>query len=64
MKHVKAVMCFKCGLKFGPAHRCPPKTLNVLVGETETDSNDEWEQPDDPLTDETGLEDSAAVQLM
>ncbi|XP_042026373.1 uncharacterized protein LOC121773559 [Salvia splendens] len=30
-KHIAAGTCFKCGLKFGPTHRCPPKTLNVLV---------------------------------
>lgn len=30
-KHLAAGTCFKCGLKFGPTHRCPPKTLKVLV---------------------------------
>lgn len=32
-KHIAAGACIKCGLKYGPTHRCPPKTLNVLVYE-------------------------------
>lgn len=50
LKHRNAGTCFKCGLKFGPTHRCPPKTLHVLVGCHDIDSMDEevlgdW-QPD------------------
>ena len=34
-RHLAAGTCFKCCLKYGPTHRCPPKTLNVLVYEEE-----------------------------
>lgn len=38
LKHRATGTCFRCGLKFGPTHRCPPKTLQVLVREGEEDS--------------------------
>ncbi|KAG6397656.1 hypothetical protein SASPL_143826 [Salvia splendens] len=37
-KHLAASTCFKCGLKYSPTHRCPPKTLK------DDDSTDEDEE--------------------
>ncbi|KAH6796539.1 hypothetical protein C2S52_021093 [Perilla frutescens var. hirtella] len=44
-KHIAAGTCFRCGLKFSPTHRCPPKTLNVIF----TDDDDCV--PADPASD-------------
>ena len=45
-RHIAAGTCVKCGLKFGPAHRCPPRTLNVLIcdEEEETPTDSELEE--------------------
>ncbi|XP_042065373.1 uncharacterized protein LOC121808874 [Salvia splendens] len=37
-RHIAAGTCVKCGLKFELTHRCPPKTLNVLICEEEEGS--------------------------
>ncbi|KAL6508768.1 hypothetical protein OROHE_021327 [Orobanche hederae] len=55
MKHRAAGTCFRCGLKFGPTHRCPPKTLHVMVGGDEDDPEDD-SNLDDALPNETELE--------
>ncbi|XP_042045394.1 uncharacterized protein LOC121791530 [Salvia splendens] len=54
-KHIAAGTCFKCGLKFGPTHRCPPKTLNVLVWDNDDETSDDTPF-DEPETADTGLE--------
>ncbi|XP_042044637.1 uncharacterized protein LOC121790506 [Salvia splendens] len=54
-KHIAAGTCFRCGLKFGPAHRCPPKTLNVFIIDNDEPLTDSSE--DDTLNmEDVGLE--------
>ncbi|XP_047979195.1 uncharacterized protein LOC125221112 [Salvia hispanica] len=45
-KHIAAGTCVKCGLKFGPTHRCPPKTINVLICEDNDGTEDDNEFDD------------------
>ncbi|KAG6403221.1 hypothetical protein SASPL_135438 [Salvia splendens] len=40
-KHLAAGTCFKCGLKYSPTHRCPPKTLKVIVEDDDSTDEDE-----------------------
>lgn len=47
-KHLAAGTCFKCDLMFGPAHRCPPRTLNVLVGDDDDGMLEDEEHEDQP----------------
>ncbi|XP_057773558.1 uncharacterized protein LOC130992824 [Salvia miltiorrhiza] len=47
MKHRAAGTCFRCGLKYGPLHRCPPKTLQVLIGDMEDDPGRDLENYED-----------------
>ncbi|XP_047948867.1 uncharacterized protein LOC125194666 [Salvia hispanica] len=57
-KHITAGTCFKCGLKFDPTHRCPPKTLNVLV----YDDGDEI-LPDGSAVEPDGVESDQELEL-
>ncbi|XP_042016082.1 uncharacterized protein LOC121764058 [Salvia splendens] len=57
-RHIAAGTCVKCGLKFSPTHKCPPKTLNVLICE-----EDELPAEDLELEDPTELEDMSKPEL-
>ncbi|XP_042024271.1 uncharacterized protein LOC121771535 [Salvia splendens] len=52
-KHIAAGTCFKCGGKFGPTHRCPPKTLQVLVGNEDDDPGETFHDAEDEQNHET-----------
>ncbi|XP_041999963.1 uncharacterized protein LOC121749458 [Salvia splendens] len=54
-RHIAAGTCVKCGLKFGPAHRCPPRTLNVMICD-DNDYSAADSKPDDAEVVETGVE--------
>ncbi|XP_042045909.1 uncharacterized protein LOC121792148 [Salvia splendens] len=55
-RHIAAGTCVKCGLKFSPTHKCPPKTLNVLIC-------DDDELPTEDLELEEELEDASKPEL-
>ncbi|XP_042016199.1 uncharacterized protein LOC121764209 [Salvia splendens] len=59
-RHIAAGTCVKCGLKFGPAHRCPPRTLNVMICEENDDAATESD-PEDAEILETGAEPQLSV---
>lgn len=40
-KHRAAGTCYRCRQKFSSTHRCPPKTLNVLIGDDPDNSFEE-----------------------
>ena len=51
-KHRAAGTCFQCGLKYSPTHRCPPKTLQVIVLNDDDDAiNEEFETGVDSVRD-------------
>ncbi|XP_042067454.1 uncharacterized protein LOC121810792 [Salvia splendens] len=55
-RHIATGTCVKCGLKFSPTHKCPPKTLNVLIC-------DDDELPTEDLELEEELEDASKPEL-
>ncbi|XP_057790733.1 uncharacterized protein LOC131007835 [Salvia miltiorrhiza] len=58
-KHLAAGTCFRCSLPFGPLHRCPPKTLNVLVYDDLDDSESATTPaPDLPLSPNAEADDT------
>lgn len=56
-------MCYRCGGKFSPLHRCPPKTLQSLIGEMEEDSENEEDSHEDAAGVEFLQEQSTSQQL-
>ncbi|XP_057806177.1 uncharacterized protein LOC131021105 [Salvia miltiorrhiza] len=63
-KHMAARTCFRCGGKFGPMHRCPPKTLQVLIGDEDDEQSDELQQPQGVSLEEKELEEAAELQQL
>ena len=53
-KHMAAGTCIRCGLKYSPSHRCPPKTLNVFVLDDDEPISDTEEEAH--RTEEVSLE--------
>lgn len=49
---------FRCGGNFGPTRHCPPKTLQVLIGDKEDDIKGEIETAEVNTT----IEDDATLQ--
>ncbi|XP_057791220.1 uncharacterized protein LOC131008354 [Salvia miltiorrhiza] len=63
-KHLAAGTCFKCGLKFGPTHRCPPNTLHVMVGELEDDAVDDVFMLEDSIPTEQEQHEQPQLQSL
>ena len=43
LKRKEEGRCFRCGLKFGPLHKCPQRQLQVLILAEESETKDESE---------------------